>query len=701
MIKRSILVLVSAASLALAAAVVMNRSAVHQGRLLGANLLVLEQSAHNLERALSNFGAELPDAATRLANAANLATDLHQFVAAKTFAQSARVMPPVARARLDALETKLRERVAEFRASEHNADAVAVVSETGEVLISDSTLLPVGTRVALTATAAGPATAAAPAEGGGDTADNKPKPAEEGAAPAAAGAEPAHGAATAIAQVTAAFDKKTSRGVIVRDDVIRAVAAVPIVLKNKVTGVVVLEHRLGALPPPVMGDAFVLSGGRVILGTIPDSFKPPSTLPDHPFVLVAKPEVRLSFFDAALTQALVATAGPAGDVSAGVWAARFHIPETEGVNGLVTADLSSSYAEAANNQDFIVGLIAAIWALNAAMLFTAGLWTSVGIKKVTKALGDAQDAAADEPVQIPTRRLPREVRRLVEALNPIIAVAKPGRVAPTMRLDLPPRLVPIEPTRVVDPSEQPSPKRSQPEAPSAEATATAVAQNAAPAPEAAKAPTPTPAPTAAAAKPAATTASSNFGQEPTKPRLFTFPADAFSPAPSAPAPAPEPEAAELTTVMPAGGMDWAAAMAPKTEKPASQPVPLAAPRPPALPTRAPAAPAASETPANAAPASAAASPAAATAPARASTAPQAPASAPAPSESDRHFREVYEEFLRAREASGEAGSLPFDKFRSRLEESRTTVVARHHCNDVRFQVYVKNGKAAIKATPIP
>jgi len=63
------------------------------------------------------------------------------------------------------------------------------------------------------------------------------------------------------------------------------------------------------------------------------------------------------------------------------------------------------------------------------------------------------------------------------------------------------------------------------------------------------------------------------------------------------------------------------------------------------------------------------------------------------------YRRTYEDFVALREQCGENGSVRWEKFRQRLEESRRKVIEKHHCRDVSFQVYVKNGKAALKASP--
>jgi hypothetical protein len=73
---------------------------------------------------------------------------------------------------------------------------------------------------------------------------------------------------------------------------------------------------------------------------------------------------------------------------------------------------------------------------------------------------------------------------------------------------------------------------------------------------------------------------------------------------------------------------------------------------------------------------------------------------PLPETENAHFRAVYAEFLETRKSCGESVSdLTFDKFAAKLEKSRSAVMAKHNCSDVHFQVYVKNGKAALKAVP--
>jgi hypothetical protein len=71
------------------------------------------------------------------------------------------------------------------------------------------------------------------------------------------------------------------------------------------------------------------------------------------------------------------------------------------------------------------------------------------------------------------------------------------------------------------------------------------------------------------------------------------------------------------------------------------------------------------------------------------------------SEEDRHFQDVFRDFVATREKCGEpADGLTFDKFKAKLLKNKEQLVAKYQCRTVRFQVYVKEGKAALKATPV-
>jgi hypothetical protein len=68
---------------------------------------------------------------------------------------------------------------------------------------------------------------------------------------------------------------------------------------------------------------------------------------------------------------------------------------------------------------------------------------------------------------------------------------------------------------------------------------------------------------------------------------------------------------------------------------------------------------------------------------------------------EQHVRAVYSEFLVAKQQCGESvAGLTLDKFRLRLQENRNSLMARHACRTVRFAVYIKDGKASLRATPV-
>ena len=68
---------------------------------------------------------------------------------------------------------------------------------------------------------------------------------------------------------------------------------------------------------------------------------------------------------------------------------------------------------------------------------------------------------------------------------------------------------------------------------------------------------------------------------------------------------------------------------------------------------------------------------------------------------EKHFREVFDQFVRTKQECGEPTSgLTFDKFVTTLRKNRDQIVSRHGAKTVRFTVYKKDGKAALKATPV-
>ncbi len=82
----------------------------------------------------------------------------------------------------------------------------------------------------------------------------------------------------------------------------------------------------------------------------------------------------------------------------------------------------------------------------------------------------------------------------------------------------------------------------------------------------------------------------------------------------------------------------------------------------------------------------------------------APAAAPpaaAAAGEEEYFREIFEQFLELKKKCGESiAGLTFAKFGEKLRKNRADLMAKTGCTEVRFTVYVKDGKAALKATPV-
>src|SRR5690606_25641251 len=65
------------------------------------------------------------------------------------------------------------------------------------------------------------------------------------------------------------------------------------------------------------------------------------------------------------------------------------------------------------------------------------------------------------------------------------------------------------------------------------------------------------------------------------------------------------------------------------------------------------------------------------------------------------WRAVYEQFVQLKRECGEAlDGFTYEKFENTLRKNRDALIARHGASKVRFSVYVKDGKAALKASPV-
>jgi hypothetical protein len=66
-----------------------------------------------------------------------------------------------------------------------------------------------------------------------------------------------------------------------------------------------------------------------------------------------------------------------------------------------------------------------------------------------------------------------------------------------------------------------------------------------------------------------------------------------------------------------------------------------------------------------------------------------------------HFRDIFRDFLSTRAQCGEpSDGITYERFAGKLRKNRDQLIEKYSCRTVRFQVYVKEGKAALKATPV-
>ncbi|MCP4447761.1 MAG: hypothetical protein GY811_20850 [Myxococcales bacterium] len=66
-----------------------------------------------------------------------------------------------------------------------------------------------------------------------------------------------------------------------------------------------------------------------------------------------------------------------------------------------------------------------------------------------------------------------------------------------------------------------------------------------------------------------------------------------------------------------------------------------------------------------------------------------------------YFEQVYGEFIALKKICGEpTENLSFERFAKKLRKNEDTLIAKHDCKSVKFQVYEKDGKAALKASPV-
>ena len=72
-----------------------------------------------------------------------------------------------------------------------------------------------------------------------------------------------------------------------------------------------------------------------------------------------------------------------------------------------------------------------------------------------------------------------------------------------------------------------------------------------------------------------------------------------------------------------------------------------------------------------------------------------------PARTDPYFRQIFDQFVTTKKQCNESiAGLVFERFAEKLIKNRDDLMAKTGCREVRFTVYVKDGKAALKATPV-
>ncbi|MBN1959674.1 MAG: hypothetical protein JW841_01900 [Deltaproteobacteria bacterium] len=728
MLKRLVLLIISTASFALIAALILRTNAMRQGQSLSRSLQTLEASARHLEKSIDDLGKNTMDAAMRLALSPNLVADLNQYNTAKTSAVNARNVMPAARTRLEGFAAKLRHQIEDFRSSENNIDAVVLINANGEVLLSDSKLLPLGSQIDIPVAAK----KINPNSITKITPDiTIPKNADITKNKKNANSSPA----VYLAQNT--FSNTMGRTTVFYKGNVFSIGAAPIRTKSKIIGVILTEQRIDTLPKPVLGEAFVVQSGKAIIGSIPAQVKLPKTIPQRPFVIQANANAPLLIFDSLQQQALIASINPVGEIKPGRWALSFNIPNMVDATGLITVDLSARYNESAFIERLVLGFLGATWIIHIIILLLVGIRIQNGIRRIENILDTAPDTATAAQ-ELETQHFAHELSSLINTIHALLSKLRTGgskeplsildQEAPTILVERPNftnKTAASHENAVFDfdsgsasnqsainnvsPDLNSEANSSQWDNQSNEINQNLMAiQNA------------TALQTTNDEEAEISENSKDYNNisenETSLPNVKAQATEDSEP-PFLDAEPLEAEPIDDEELVDDKELEKDEKIIAKEQKSTS--FPKAPTPPPTLlsPT--------AVKPQNDDPSikhqsimSSEADTAIFTVPNKkanvtiektdssasiASDVAQSPTSSPAfiSEESfEQHFKETYKEFLRIRETTGESGSLSYEKFRIRLIESRELVVSRHRCNDVRFHVYIKNNKAAIKATPV-
>ncbi|HSI04245.1 MAG TPA: MXAN_5187 C-terminal domain-containing protein, partial [Myxococcota bacterium] len=397
--------------------------------------------------------------------------------------------------------------------------------------------------------------------------------------------------------------------------------------------------RLRSLPKPTGVDPVLSLDGQVRMGRPPDGASIDSNASEA--FLLAPRDVRSAVPGLGSVGVAPLFVAPG---SVGVWARRFEVPRVPSAVGYVYTDVTPAFAELGGLQLMTLLLAAVAFAIHALLIVTSGLGMTRGIAAMSDFLGKQQQGLGDGS-RLSERNLPSGLHRLARLVNKSLerGSGNTPSIVSARHASLDDVIAHHEPA-TPDVSEldfgsfaAPKAEASQFKAPTMEMKRPPVPSTTAPKAETAAAPA-DPAPAAALSDPGSAALLASL--EELSESLAGDEGPSFAAEPSLPAP--------------------------KVNGATGKAIPAPAP-----------------------------------VTAKADSAGPAPAVTANETPRDTHYREVYQRFVEVRLECGEpTDDLTYDKFTAKLGQSRDAVMSKHACTDVRFQVYVKNGKAALKATPV-
>lgn len=666
---RIIAVVVSAVVFTFFALVVVRGISAFEERAFAAGRSLLIAGAEHAELELSHGGDQLPEIARSFALDDDVIASTRALGSLLSRSPPGVSSPSRVKTSIGRLSKRLNERLTAIRGErselEEHFDSLSVLDDNRTILVTDSAFF----RTGMTLGDASP-------EGDPDRIDTDDSPLSIDALLQRAAAE-------GQARTTMLVERGERREVL-------WVGAAVITTRDRINGYVLAEQKLLSLPQSRGVSAMLVIDGQVHIGQAPDGYDPRVGAGiTEPFLLSARPVNSLvpGIGDVPVQPLFV------GDRGVGIWAKTFAIPGLPRATGYVLTDVTPLFAELGGFQVMTLALAVIAWLVHVTMIALAGRRLIWGIERVSDFLGKVHQGVADEN-RLAERKLPRSLHRLARLVNkglerPVGPVA-PIAGAPSLdeilkaqnaasddsassekqktmgiedALEVPPSAVPDD-LASIDDFDPFNATSGQTEAYSADSEPDADEDGYRALSDG----------VVGAAVPLDPL--DPDAQLPSESDAEDALAGLSAPAVPLDGSGGHTEHA-LTEVTPTSPLDEANdSPTDDTETPlAGRAVADLLSKNPPLPELDPSALVEDDVENDA-------------------------EENRADSSMTEHYREVYEQFVATREGCGESTEeLTFEKFAEKLERSRVAVMSKHACSGVRFSVYVKDGRAALKATP--